>query len=127
MAKRESIVISEDVVIENGPAKKSAIATKELLDDSVTREHYAEGVPDTMSKTIVIGESMTYLDYYAPFVWYVYQKRDVAVDVFGKVIGIGPNGEYIDIPDCEAVTEKFVIAGVFPSKNEAITFAEGVK
>lgn len=74
--KRELIEIGESVRVENGPARKTEIASVALLDDAVTASHYKEGAVDAMGKPIVLGEPMTYLDYRGKWVWYVYQLRD---------------------------------------------------
>lgn len=64
------------VRIEEGPAKLTAIATPELLDDAVTLSHYAVGKPDALNKPIVLGEEMTYLDWKSKFVHKVYVLVD---------------------------------------------------
>jgi hypothetical protein len=73
---KEMIEIGTTIRVENGPARKTTIATKELLDDVVTKSHYAVGLKDAMGKVIVIGEPMTYLDYFGEWVWYIYQLRE---------------------------------------------------
>jgi hypothetical protein len=74
--KREMIEIGETLRVENGPARKTAVATAELLDDAVTASHYQIGERDAVGRPIVIGEPMTYLDYRGEWVWYIYQLRD---------------------------------------------------
>ena len=74
--KREMIEIGSAIRVENGPARKVAVATEELLDDKVTASHYQVGAFDAMGKRIVLGEPMTYLDYFGEWVWYVYQLKD---------------------------------------------------
>jgi hypothetical protein len=71
--KHEMIEIGTMIRVENGPVRKTAMATAELLDDRVTAEHYKVGLPDAAGKIIVLGETMTYLDYYGPWVWYIYK------------------------------------------------------
>ena len=44
--EHELIVIGKTIRVESGPARKTAIATKELLDDKVTAEHYKVGALD---------------------------------------------------------------------------------
>ena len=82
--KREMIEIGTTIRVENGPARKTAIATKELLDDAVTARHYQVGEHDAMGKTIALGEPMTYLDYKGEWVWYIYQLRDDETAPDGK-------------------------------------------
>jgi len=82
--KREFIEIGSTIRVENGPARKTATATKELLDNRVTAEHYQVGAFDAMGKRIVLGESMIYLDYYGEWVWYIYQLKDDATAPEGK-------------------------------------------
>jgi hypothetical protein len=75
MEAREMIQVSDTVRVENGPALREAIATPELLDNSITKAHYQVGAQDAMGKVIALGETMQYLDYFAPFVWYIYQHN----------------------------------------------------
>ena len=70
------IQIGAGVRIESGPARKTAIATKELLDDRVTARHYRNGAKDALGKRIELGKPMDYLDYRSGPVWYVYQEED---------------------------------------------------
>jgi hypothetical protein len=93
------------VRVEAGAARKTAIATEELLSNAQTAARYhaayqrqkvdergvplfdpATGAPvmeevpagkDALGKPIVLGEPMTYLDDYAAPVWYVYVLREV--------------------------------------------------
>jgi hypothetical protein len=104
--KREFIEIGETVRVENGPARKTAVATEELLDDAVTASHYAVGEWDAMGKPIVLGEPMTYLDYRGEWVWYVYQLR--------------PDETHID-------GERWLPAGIETTKEAALAVAEGLK
>jgi hypothetical protein len=71
--KREMIEIGTTIRVENGPARKTAVVTEELLDDAVTARHYKMGEQDALGKKIVLGESMTYLDYFGEWVWYIYR------------------------------------------------------
>lgn len=41
--KREMIEVGAMIRVENGPARKTSIATEELLDNSVTASHYQVG------------------------------------------------------------------------------------
>lgn len=90
------IIIGDDLArVEPGPARKSAKATKELLDDSKTHSRYFVGVrnvdqPDGSSiqmkgrdaqhREIVIGQPMEYLDYRADPVLYVYRRRSLSAE-----------------------------------------------
>lgn len=78
------IQISDRVRIESGPERKHAIATKELLDNSVTHSLYQEGVYDSAGNTIVLGQEMEYLDHYGPKVFYVYE-----MDGTGRYLPMG--------------------------------------
>lgn len=78
--KNEQIRVTPTLRVESGPKRIEAVATKELLDDAVTAHHYHVGGKDAMGKTIVIGEPMTYLDYYGEETWYLYQLEDVELD-----------------------------------------------
>lgn len=70
------VKINDDSIrIEAGPARKRAVATKELLDDAVTATHYKVGLPDAMGKPIVLGEEFDYVDWRADaLAWNVYVK-----------------------------------------------------
>jgi hypothetical protein len=67
------IEIGEAIRVENGPARRTAVATKALLDDAKTARHYRVGEKDAMGKVIVLDAPMTYLDYKGAWVWYVYK------------------------------------------------------
>lgn len=80
------IQVTPDIRVESGPARKRALATQELLDNSRTAPHYYEGVRkvgkelkrgvDALGKPIQIGQHMDYLDWHNEYVWYIYQKND---------------------------------------------------
>lgn len=55
--------IDGKVRIERGPKTLTATATKELLDNSKTKEHYQVGSMDALGKVIVLGEPMVYHDW----------------------------------------------------------------
>jgi hypothetical protein len=101
--KRELIEIGTTIRVENGPARKTGIATAELLDDAVTKSHYAVGLKDAMGKVIALGEPMTYLDYFGEWVWYIYQLRP---------------------DDTHADGERWLPAGVETTKELALKAAE---
>jgi hypothetical protein len=79
------ITLDDKVRIEPGPALKKATATEELLDNSSTAEHYLPDKFDALSKPIVLGEEMHYLDWVGhtqgvegSSCWYVYHLEDLA-------------------------------------------------
>lgn len=59
--------------IEAGYARKTAVATPDILKDSVTKEHYVEGAFDAVGRVIEMGKDFSYLDYYGPAVYWVYK------------------------------------------------------
>jgi hypothetical protein len=65
------------VRIESGPIAKTADATEALLADDATAGHYKVGQRDAVGKVIVLGEKMTYLDYFAEPGFYVYELVEV--------------------------------------------------
>jgi hypothetical protein len=84
--QREGNLITLDgrVRIEAGPTLNKATATKELLDNTVTAEHYQPEAFDAMGKPIVLGEEMHYLDWVGhtqgtegSTSWYVYRLEDL--------------------------------------------------
>ncbi|MBE3063853.1 MAG: hypothetical protein IMZ69_02400 [Spirochaetes bacterium] len=126
--KREMIEIGTTIRVENGPARKTAIATEELLDDAVTVSHYHIGLKDALGKVIVLGEPMTYLDYRGEDVWYVYQLQEVGVNAAGEVLL--PDSKHIlktgrEPEDREAVrtVEKWIPVAVETTKERALTAA----
>jgi hypothetical protein len=64
------------VRVEPGPARRTAVATEELLADAATAKHYQVGLRDAAGDPIEIGKEMTYLDYRATRVWKVYLLSD---------------------------------------------------
>jgi hypothetical protein len=125
--KSESIKISETVVIESGPAKKKAIATYELLSDSVTAGHYKAGAKDAMYKPIVLGQEMTYLDWLGEWVWYIYQEREVGIDAKGRPVGIDEDGYLVESDKAVSKQKRFVVVAVKPTRDEAVAFATSLK
>ena len=63
------------VRVEKAKPYRTAVATKALLQDGRTADHYRVGAPDSLGKPIVIGEEMTYIDWLNPddFVWRLYE------------------------------------------------------
>jgi hypothetical protein len=120
---RESIQISDTVVVENGPAKKRAIATEELLDDAVTAEHYKVGKRDAHYKPIVLGQEMAYLDYRGEWAWYIYQRAEVGIDAEGRVVGIDQDGRLVDSPAAIRTEPRFVVADIQATKDDALIAA----
>jgi len=125
--KREMIEIGSAIRVENGPARKVAVATAELMDDKVTASHYQVGAFDAMGKRIVLGESMTYLDYRGELVWYIYQLSDVGINERGEVLF--PDSPFIlknfEPEDKVAVRteERWLPVGIETTKERALTAA----
>lgn len=67
------IEIDAVVRIERGPARRKAVATPELLADTMTHPMYFEGGVDSAGKIIVLGQEMEYLDFLGEHGWYVYK------------------------------------------------------
>lgn len=65
------IQISPSLRIEDGPARKRAVATEELL--AAIRRDYRERMIGADGKKIVLGAEMEYLDWFGPRVWYLYR------------------------------------------------------
>jgi hypothetical protein len=82
--RRELIEIGKTVRVENGPARKTAVATAKLLSDAVTAPHYKEGAPDSMGRMIRLGDHMNFLDYYGEWVWYVYKWSEAEKKWIGR-------------------------------------------
>ena len=80
------IEIGKTIRIEDGPPRKKTIATAEVLDNRITAKHYQIGKFDAMGKNIVLGEEMTYLDYYGNHVFYIYGLGEVGIDIDGVII-----------------------------------------
>lgn len=61
--------------IERGPRLMKATATKALLENSVTADHYQVGLRDAMGTPIALGEQMNYFDWKNPdnFTWHTYR------------------------------------------------------
>lgn len=78
---------NDKIRINSGPIRKTEKATKELLDNKNTAEHYQVGNFDANGDIIEIGKSMHYLDYKnIKKVWYIYQhngERFIRVDDIG--------------------------------------------
>ena len=66
--------ISENVRIEDGFARKNEVATEDLL--KAIHPSYAASGKDAAGRPIRLGEEMTYLDFYGPRVWYVYEREN---------------------------------------------------
>lgn len=116
------IEIAKTIRIEDGPPRKTAIATAELLDDKITKHHYQKGKFDAMGKPIVLGKKMTYLDYYGEHVFYVYHLAEVGIDKKGVVILPGDKTEREPVK----TEERWLPVGVADTEKEARTIAEGL-
>ncbi len=126
------VKISDTVRIEDGPPRKRAVATEELLSNQATADHYQasrDATPeeiedpsidtkggkrkflDSMGKPIELGQEMDYIDWKAPpeeRVWNVYQLEDVPLKS-AKAKG--------------KTTPKFMPKGTFATFEEANDFA----
>ena len=116
------IEIGKTIRIEDGPPRKKTIATAEVLDDKITAKHYQKGKSDAMGKKIVLGEEMTYLDYYGNRVFYIYAFGKVGIDKDGVIILPG------DKSGREAVKteERWLPAGVEETEEMAKAVADGL-
>jgi hypothetical protein len=83
--ERILVEISKTQRVERGPARKRAVATKELLDDSSTAPHYRAGWRDAKGKPIALDQEMDYLDYYGEWVWHCYEWQKVMLDKDGNI------------------------------------------
>lgn len=117
--KREMFEFGPHLRLENGPKRKRAIATKELLSNEVTASHYTLGAFDARGKRIKLGEEMEYLDYLGDIEWILYEWRPVMLDKYGNVT----TDERIAI----ASDEKFMPIKRFADKDAAIKAAKAVK
>ena len=68
--------IDGKVRVERGPVRKTGKATEALLSDDRTKSHYKVGALDAAGQPIVLGKSMTYLDWLADKGFYVYGLAD---------------------------------------------------
>lgn len=69
--------ISPDVRVEQGPARREAIATEDVFKRPGIQGKYRLNGPDAMGKRIVAGKPFIYLDRAGPWVWYVYRLEQV--------------------------------------------------
>ena len=81
MAKENIVDLSDYVRVEDGPLRRTEIATEELLSDEVTARHYQVGKPDAAGNFISLGKELTFLDFKAKRVWYVYKFQAVMEDL----------------------------------------------
>ncbi len=116
------IEIGNTIRIEDGPARRKTIATAEVLDNRITAKHYQEGKSDAMGKKIVLGEDMTYLDYYGNRVFYIYGLGEVGIDKDDVIILPG------DDSGREAVRteERWLPVGVEDTQEKAQAVAAGL-
>ena len=131
--KREMIEIGSTIRVENGPVQKVAVATKELLDNAVTASHYQVGAFDSMGKRIVLGQPMTYLDYLAEDVWYIYQLGQMGIDADGRPLKPEKSEDQCSKAAWKAVAaegvrteERWIPVGVEASKAAALAVANGL-
>jgi len=131
--KRELIEIGSTIRVENGPSRRKAIATRELLDDKVTASHYQAGAFDAMGKRIVLGEPMTYLDYLNDLVWYIYQLGQMGIDAEGRPLKPDKVKDLQSKAAWKAkalgaarTEERWIPVGVQTSKAAALALANGL-
>lgn len=107
------IEIDGKVRIERGPARKTAVATEELLSDTVTHPGYHAGGFDAGGNVIVLGEPMVYIDFLGERGWYVYKllpapdADDIVIEHWPDVIdGVPhrwmPQGYFVTVEEAEA-------------------------
>lgn len=88
MSASTMIQLSATVRVEDGPVRKRATATKELLDDTVTAKHYRVGSKDSLGKIIKLGQDMDYIDWKSrERVWNVYQETELEEAISPKLEG----------------------------------------
>lgn len=93
--------VNEDLFdIENGKYRieksvitRTDVATKELLDNAVTASHYVVGGRDAIGNIIVLGQEMTYHDWFSnQREWRVYKRVEIEPGVFQyQKLGRGVN------------------------------------
>ena len=164
--RTELIDVKSTVRVESGCARLKAVATAEMVPDldengralepnRQTRRvvlksgaklapHYKLGLLDALGAKIVEGEEFTYLGYFDPPVWYVYQLRDVPLDDGLAAKLAARNGVPLDDLTVEMVADWFKIdpswvteggsvikrympAGVESTKAEALAVAEALE
>lgn len=69
------IQVTDKLRVEDGPARKRAMATPELMEK--LKAHYTMGGIDALGKRIIKDQHFDYLDWDGSRVWYAY-KMDVA-------------------------------------------------
>jgi hypothetical protein len=146
--KRELIEIGSTIRVENGPARKVAVATEEmepdrddegradpnaqskhavLPDGKKLAVHYKLSLKDAFGKKIVAGQEFTYLDYFGELVWYIYQLGEVGVNEKGEILF--PDSPYIlknfEPEDRVAVRteERWLPVGIETTRERALTAA----
>jgi hypothetical protein len=150
----EQIRVTPTLRVEAGPARKKAIATKEMVGDQDSRaklpdgtvlaKHYKLGLKDAFGKLITEGEEFTFLDYFGPEVWYFYQLEDVELeaDMLGRMarslgmpvseLTAGRIAEWFGVSPVWVQAnpwrmKRFIPRSVHPTKAEALAAAEALK
>lgn len=120
--KGDRIEIGDTVRVESGPALRRRKATDEALSNDATADHYQVGLSDALGKPIEAGAMFTYLDYYGPRVFYVYQRAEIGPD--DPRFKAQPDGESPPLDEestnIRAYTYVFEERGVFGTEDEAI-------
>jgi hypothetical protein len=119
--------------VEQGPALKKAKATRELLHNSLTADHYQEGLRDARGKPIKVGDEMHYLDHLAPHGFYVYEHQGIIPVTYDKRAlavqdGTAKAGDPVIDPSTgkPMTVENWVEVGYFDSYEEAEAKADEI-
>lgn len=91
------IQVGPGVRVEPALLRKRAVATDELLDDSVTARHYKLGALDAKGKKIVLGEPMDYIDWR--------NRKEKTYNVYAEV------------------DSRYKLEGEYPTEEEALSTA----
>lgn len=142
--KGDRLEIGDRFRIEPGPARRTAKATTELLDDAKTAARYhlprtvadakdpkkskAVIAKDAMGKDIVEGQDFTYLDDYGKPVFYLYERVEIDLENPDHARFI-PQADPTDIlpedsTNVTAYTYFFEPRGTFDTEESAIAEAE---
>jgi hypothetical protein len=104
--------IDGKVRIEPGPVRRQAIATAELLADTVTAAHYKVGGRDALGKPIKLGAPMDYIDWRSgERAFYVYTRLDLKA---GDVDPVSKKKSAVEFT-------RWMLAGDRPTEHEALS------
>lgn len=133
MAKENLVDLSDYVRVEDGPLRRTEIATEELLSDEVTARHYQVGKPDAAGNIITLGKEMTFLDFKAKRVWYVYKFQAVMEDLppefrvrteRRKAEGTATEADLKALETGQYECHRYFPVRSFASKDDAIEFGK---